>query len=519
MWVGHLSKLVHQEELSDTFGKYGDIVSIDMIHPRGCAFIVMNRRQDAYKAMQGLNNHKMQMRAITISWAAGKGVKSKEWKDFWELDLGVSYVPWLKLDNNTDFESLEEGGMFDEDSMPTWLKEKIKTSNQKKDQLLMPSAPMYSGQLDTTQPPPNPQMMQNVSMVNPFGMGPVPRLMGPLGMHMPPNMVSGMPLGVPPPQMMMPPQGMVPGLPPMPLDKSVPPPSGGSGPGGFMSHFPPIPMPPQMQHIAVPPVPQISNSNDDHMDIEMEDETSAKMPNPPMLGGHMGIFNRPPPQMFPGGQSMPGMPPVPPGMPLSFPKERDDSRERRRDRSDSRDRRSRERDFRSDDRDRGRERDRESRNRDRGMDDRRGNDFNRDRNSNNNSRWTDRGRSRDDEIGIRDRRNSRDRGDRVSSRDRGDKPPLPDRLRDISSDVEFGGRRENNDMVNNWRDVPPSSQPGPHGGNFAGNNFMGIRPLMMPLGGAPPLMDNSRGPPGGMPGPNFRGGNDFGNSFNTYLYI
>jgi hypothetical protein len=33
LWVGHLSKLVQQEELSDTFGKYGDIVSIDMIPP------------------------------------------------------------------------------------------------------------------------------------------------------------------------------------------------------------------------------------------------------------------------------------------------------------------------------------------------------------------------------------------------------------------------------------------------------------------------------------------------------
>jgi RNA recognition motif-containing protein len=51
LWVGHLSKLVQQEELSDTFGKYGEIVSIDMIPPRGCAFIVMDRRQDAFKVI------------------------------------------------------------------------------------------------------------------------------------------------------------------------------------------------------------------------------------------------------------------------------------------------------------------------------------------------------------------------------------------------------------------------------------------------------------------------------------
>lgn len=124
LWIGHLSKLVQQEELSDTFAKYGDIVSIDMIHPRGCAFIVMHRRQDAFKAIGGLKNHKLHGRAITLSWAAGRGVKSKEWKDYWDLDLGVSYIPWSKITENTDFEQLEEGGMFDKDTMPEWLTEK-----------------------------------------------------------------------------------------------------------------------------------------------------------------------------------------------------------------------------------------------------------------------------------------------------------------------------------------------------------------------------------------------------------
>lgn len=67
LWVGHLSKLVHQEDLSDTFGELGDIVSIDLISPRGCAFICMNRRQDAYRALTKLKNHKMQGKAITVS--------------------------------------------------------------------------------------------------------------------------------------------------------------------------------------------------------------------------------------------------------------------------------------------------------------------------------------------------------------------------------------------------------------------------------------------------------------------
>lgn len=179
LWIGHLSKLTQQEELSDIFTKYGDIVSIDMIHPRGCAFLVMNRRQDAYKAIDGLNGYKLHGRVISISWAAGKGVKSKEWKDYWDLELGVSYIPWDKLDENTDFEQLEEGGMFDEDSMPVWLKEKLKNQSQKKDNSdntnatvnPVPNMPMFG--MDTTQPPPTQQMMANVSqMVPPFPMAP-----------------------------------------------------------------------------------------------------------------------------------------------------------------------------------------------------------------------------------------------------------------------------------------------------------------------------------------------------------
>ena len=66
LWVGHLSKLVQQEELSDTFGQYGEIVSIDLIPPRGCAFVCMHRRQDAYRALTKLAGHKLQGKAITV---------------------------------------------------------------------------------------------------------------------------------------------------------------------------------------------------------------------------------------------------------------------------------------------------------------------------------------------------------------------------------------------------------------------------------------------------------------------
>lgn len=52
-------------------------------------------------------------------------MKGKEWKDYWEVDQGVSYIPWSKINPDTDFELLEEGGMLDEESFPEWLKRKF----------------------------------------------------------------------------------------------------------------------------------------------------------------------------------------------------------------------------------------------------------------------------------------------------------------------------------------------------------------------------------------------------------
>ncbi|KAI5639490.1 RNA recognition motif domain-containing protein [Phthorimaea operculella] len=69
LWVGHLSKLATQEELSDLFGSHGGVVSIDVVAPRGCAFVVMERRRDAYKALTKLNKHKLHSKEITSTRA------------------------------------------------------------------------------------------------------------------------------------------------------------------------------------------------------------------------------------------------------------------------------------------------------------------------------------------------------------------------------------------------------------------------------------------------------------------
>ena len=67
LWVGHLSKLVQDEDLSDTFGEYGEINAINIIPPRGCAFICMNRRMDASKALSKLHKTKILGKPMTVS--------------------------------------------------------------------------------------------------------------------------------------------------------------------------------------------------------------------------------------------------------------------------------------------------------------------------------------------------------------------------------------------------------------------------------------------------------------------
>ncbi|ODM94395.1 Splicing factor, arginine/serine-rich 15 [Orchesella cincta] len=121
-----------QEEISDTFGAYGDVVSIDLIPPRGCAFIVMNRRQDAVRALDRLKNTKLQGKTITHIQRTYSNLGVGSWercqREGVERLLGgwrwVSYIPWNKLRDETNLEEFEDGGCMDEDTLPEFLKNK-----------------------------------------------------------------------------------------------------------------------------------------------------------------------------------------------------------------------------------------------------------------------------------------------------------------------------------------------------------------------------------------------------------
>ena len=53
------------------------------------------------KQVRGLNDYYSFLNyclQITLAWAPGKAMKDKQWKDYWDLDLGCSYIPIEKLD-------------------------------------------------------------------------------------------------------------------------------------------------------------------------------------------------------------------------------------------------------------------------------------------------------------------------------------------------------------------------------------------------------------------------------------
>lgn len=50
-----------------------------------------------------------------IAWALNKGVK-QEYKQFWDVDLGVTYIPWEKVKVD-DLDGFAEGGIIDQETV------------------------------------------------------------------------------------------------------------------------------------------------------------------------------------------------------------------------------------------------------------------------------------------------------------------------------------------------------------------------------------------------------------------
>ena len=55
------------------------------------------------------------------AWAPGTGVKESNFKANWDVDMGVTYVPWDDLPT-VNIDALAVGGMVDGDSLPEHTK-------------------------------------------------------------------------------------------------------------------------------------------------------------------------------------------------------------------------------------------------------------------------------------------------------------------------------------------------------------------------------------------------------------
>jgi len=120
LWIGHLSKHVEQLDLSDLFSQYGEVVSIELIPSRGCAYVVMKRRIDACAALEKLQTFRLRGEQIKIVWAPGKDVKYQKWKEYFDYDIGAFFIPFHKLDRHVTIAELEQGRKLDQDE--NWAK-------------------------------------------------------------------------------------------------------------------------------------------------------------------------------------------------------------------------------------------------------------------------------------------------------------------------------------------------------------------------------------------------------------
>ncbi|XP_077402529.1 SR-related and CTD-associated factor 4 [Vanacampus margaritifer] len=307
LWVGQLDKRTQQQDVASLLEEFGEIESINMIPPRGCAYIVMIHRQDAFRALQKLSrgSYKVNQKAIKIAWALNKGIKA-DLKQFWDVELGVTYVPWAKV-REEQLEELKEGGILDGDTLaPEWRTVRKALEN--------PQQLTHNGGAETQQPedahvlaPPQVPPMLGMSSVPPPGF--------PANMSMPPP---SFPPGMPPPPFMRPgfnPMQMPPGFPPpgaMPLSMPPPPPTKGEDISRKLEEVPDAPnffnnqMGAMCNQVGVPPGGSIQPPTSGLLGARPGLIPLQRPPGPPMM--HAQRFPPPgPPQMVPRGSHPPLM--------------------------------------------------------------------------------------------------------------------------------------------------------------------------------------------------------------------
>ncbi|XP_062511467.1 SR-related and CTD-associated factor 8-like [Corticium candelabrum] len=260
VWVGHLKKIVSDKQVRGLFEDYGDVQSVDMVPPRGCAYVCMERRIDAARALEDFSSRKVSIgrQACKFAWALPKGCSS--YREYWNEPLGVVYLPLSKVSGHIDLTSLSKGSILDPVTIPDDLMEEYEAMLNEEDALHQSTAsttapttaptsspttttikpPTTEPVVTTAMPPTNPPIPQ---LTQPPNTAPMMPMMPPMPPHMHPPM-PGPPMG--------PPMGGLPmGCPPMPG-----PPMPGPPMGGPMNHPPYSGMPEPVRYGFMPPFEQ-----------------------------------------------------------------------------------------------------------------------------------------------------------------------------------------------------------------------------------------------------------------------
>ncbi|MES1905244.1 MAG: RNA binding protein Nrd1, partial [Paramarteilia canceri] len=94
VWIGRLSKSLQERDLRYEIKKYGTIAHLSMISARGCAFVRMTKRSEAFKLKRKLvlNAAPEYFRDIRISWALAAECKDSL-NRYWIENDGICYIP------------------------------------------------------------------------------------------------------------------------------------------------------------------------------------------------------------------------------------------------------------------------------------------------------------------------------------------------------------------------------------------------------------------------------------------
>jgi RNA recognition motif-containing protein len=75
LFVGNLSFNLTENDLQDAFAEFGTVTEVNVMmdratnRPRGFAFVTMSSKEEADKAVQGMNGKQLDGRALTVNEA------------------------------------------------------------------------------------------------------------------------------------------------------------------------------------------------------------------------------------------------------------------------------------------------------------------------------------------------------------------------------------------------------------------------------------------------------------------